>query len=72
MAPRIGRSRLPELLDAKRMKQTDLARILGVTDAFISQIISGKRYFSYPLSIHAADILGCLAEELHDIQYDAK
>lgn len=70
MAPRIGRSRLPELLAAKGWPQAELARRLGVTEAYISQVANNKRYFSYPLSIYAAALLDCLVEELHEIEYD--
>lgn len=66
MNPLPGRSRLPYLLARKNMKQTDLARELGVTDGFISQVISGKRFFSYPGAAHVAKLLGCTMEELHD------
>jgi transcriptional regulator with XRE-family HTH domain len=66
MNPLPGRSRLPYLLARKKMKQTDLAAKLGLTDGFISQVISGKRFFSYPTAAHAAKILGCTMEELHE------
>jgi transcriptional regulator with XRE-family HTH domain len=70
MALRIGRSRLPELLKAKRKSQAEFARLLGVSEAFISQIIAGKRHFSYPVAAKAADILGCTMEDLHDSHRD--
>lgn len=66
MAIPIGKSRLPVLLKAKRLSQAEFARLLGVTEAFISQIIKGIRYFSYPVAAHAALILGCTMEELHE------
>jgi len=62
----IGKSRLPVLLEAKRLSQAEFARKLGVTEAFISQIIKGIRYFSYPVAAHAALILGCTMEQLHE------
>lgn len=70
MALRVGRSRLPELLEAKRMSQVDLARRLNVSEAFISQVISGKRYFSYDTALNAAWILKCKMEDLHEIHDD--
>ncbi|WP_169718305.1 helix-turn-helix transcriptional regulator [Paenibacillus massiliensis] len=66
MAPRPGRSRLPYLLDQKRIKRVDLAIHLGVTPAFITMIIKGERYFSYPLAAKAAHYFNCSMEELHE------
>lgn len=65
MALWLGRSRLPELLEAKRLSQAEFARKLGITEAFVSQVIKGIRYFSYPVSAQAAYILGCTIEDLH-------
>lgn len=67
MAVSVGRSRLPELLTKRGLSQTKFAELLGVSDAFVSQVISGKRYFSYPLAIKAADILKCKSDDLHVI-----
>jgi transcriptional regulator with XRE-family HTH domain len=69
MALLVGRSRLPELLAKKRMSQAELARRLEVSEALISRIINGdgKHHFSYEKALNAAFILGCLAEELHEI-----
>ncbi|MNW50246.1 helix-turn-helix protein [compost metagenome] len=64
--PEPGRSRLPELLKANRMKQVDLANYLDVSPALISRIIAGERLFSYPLAARAAFKLGCTMEELHE------
>ena len=72
MALQIGRSRLPELLATKRMTQAEFSRRLGVSQAFISQLIAGERHFSYPMAANAARILGCLMEELHEWQDDGK
>lgn len=66
MALQIGRSRLPILLKAKRLSQAEFARLLGISEAFVSQVIKGVRYFSYPMAAHAALILGCTMEELHE------
>jgi transcriptional regulator with XRE-family HTH domain len=62
----VGRSRLPILLKAKRLKQVEFATMLGISEAFVSQIIKGVRYFSYPTALNAAYILGCSMEELHE------
>lgn len=66
MAPQIGRSRLPELLKAKNWSQAEFARRLGVSEAFISQVISGEKYFSYVSSRHASKLLECSMEDLHE------
>jgi len=66
MAPRIGRSRLPELLASRKLSQAELARRLGLSTSFISQIVTGKAFFSYETAKAAARILGCSMEELHE------
>ncbi|PWW37428.1 helix-turn-helix protein [Paenibacillus pabuli] len=66
MVPRVGRSRLPILLKENNTTQSEFARKLGVTEAFISQIVAGKKKFSYDVAARAAFILGCTMEELHD------
>lgn len=66
MALQVGKSRLPILLKAKRLSQAEFSRLLGVSEAFISQVIKGHRYFSYPLAVNAAYILGCTLDELHE------
>ncbi|WP_442951594.1 helix-turn-helix transcriptional regulator [Paenibacillus sp. GYB004] len=68
MALHIGRSRLPELLVAKKWTQADFARRLGISQGFLSQVISGKRHFSYPIAANAAWLLDCPMEELHEIK----
>jgi transcriptional regulator with XRE-family HTH domain len=70
LALRLGRSRLPELLKAKRLTQAEFARLLGVSEAFISQVIAGLRYFSYPVAANAAYILGCTMEALHERRFE--
>jgi transcriptional regulator with XRE-family HTH domain len=70
LALHVGRSRLPELLKMRGLTQTEFARLLGVSDAFISQIISGIRYFSYPMAAKAAYILKCTMEDLHERHVD--
>lgn len=62
-ALRIGRSRLPELLGD--MPQRELARRIGVSDAYISQIISGTSRFSLIKAKEAADVLGCTVDDLY-------
>lgn len=69
MAPRIGRSRLPELMANKGWSQAEFARRLGVSKGFISRVIAGERYFSYPLAVKAAWLLDCNLDDLHEITY---
>jgi transcriptional regulator with XRE-family HTH domain len=64
MALDFGRSRLPELLGD--MSQAELARRLGVTRQYISQIISGKDTFSLIKAKECADILGCYVDDLYE------
>ncbi|WP_330720071.1 helix-turn-helix transcriptional regulator [Paenibacillus polymyxa] len=66
MALRPGKSRLPQLLKENKMKRVDLAKYLGVSPSFMTRIIDGDRFFSYPLAARAAQKLGCTMEELHD------
>lgn len=38
-----GRERLAEYRRRSKLKQYELARLIDVTDAFLSQVLSGKR-----------------------------
>lgn len=67
---RIGRSRLPDLLDKKRMTQADFARRMNISEAFVSQIIKGESKFSLLKAKQAADILGCYIEDLYEWIYE--
>jgi plasmid maintenance system antidote protein VapI len=64
MALRIGRSRIPEWLDRANKKQVDLARHLGVTESFVSQVIKGTAKFSVEMMKMTADFLGCYMDDL--------
>lgn len=69
MALRVGRSRLPKLLKARRMSQADLARELELSESFISQIISctdGSKTFSYLNAKRASKLLKCKMDDLHE------
>lgn len=65
MALQFGQSRLPELLDARRMSQADFARRLGVSEGFVTQIVTGKSRFSLLTAKRAAKILGCKIDDLY-------
>ena len=66
MALRLGRSRLPELLSRNKLSQSSLASRLGTSEAFVSQVISGKKHFSYLMALKASLILNCHMEELYE------
>ena len=66
MVLRFGRSRLPELLQLRRMSQAEFARKLGVAEAYVSQIISGKIRFGLLKAKRAAVILKCTIDDLYE------
>jgi transcriptional regulator with XRE-family HTH domain len=59
MALRFGRSRLPDLLEKRRMSQAEFARKLDVDEAYVTQIIKGKLRFGLLKAKQAAMILKC-------------
>lgn len=63
--PKIGRSRIPELLAKIGKQQYHLAEHLGVSEPFLSQVISGKRQLSVVKRKKAADYLGCTSDDLN-------
>jgi transcriptional regulator with XRE-family HTH domain len=67
--PHIGRSRLPELFLLRSINQAEFARRLGVSESFISKVISGIKVFSLERAKKAADILNCSIEDLHEWVY---
>lgn len=60
-----GRSRLPELLKQNHLTARELSILLEVTESHISQVIKGKRFFSYQLAAKASQLLRCKMEDLH-------
>lgn len=69
MYPEPGRSRLPYLLAKNKMRPADLSRDLGISQGFISEVIAGKKYFSFPLAAKVAHRLGCTMEELQEWEH---
>jgi len=69
MYPEPGRSRLPYLLAKNKMKAVDLARDVGISQGFLSEVMAGKKFFSYPLAAKVAHRLGCTMEELTEWKY---
>jgi transcriptional regulator with XRE-family HTH domain len=39
-----GRERLAEYRKRSKLNQRELARLIGITDAYLSQVLSGKRF----------------------------
>lgn len=48
-----------DLLESKNMKQADLARLLGKTPAYVSQLLSGKTNVTLKTLAEVAYELGC-------------
>ncbi|WP_369993878.1 helix-turn-helix domain-containing protein [Paenibacillus sp. RC84] len=66
MALRIGRSRLPELLDSKGMTQAQLAQRLNLSDSFISKVVHGEKRLSLVKTREAAMFLNCYMDDLYE------
>jgi transcriptional regulator with XRE-family HTH domain len=66
MALQYGRSRLPKLLHSKSLSQADFARKIQISEAYLSQIISGKRRFTLIVAINAALILKVSVNDLYE------
>lgn len=64
--PRIGTSHLPKLLAKAGKTQAQLADHLGVTEGFISQVISNKSKLSVIKRKMTADFLGCTSDDLNE------
>jgi len=66
MAISYGRSRLPELLQLRGLSQVDFSRKLGISESYLSQIISGARRFTLIVAVNAARILNISVHELYE------
>lgn len=66
MALRMGKSLLRKRLRDANMKQSELAKLLGVTKGYVSMVVSGERTFSYQRAINAAAILECHPRDLNE------
>ncbi len=53
---------LKDELDARDMKQIDLAKELGIAKNVMSEIINGKRNLTPELAVRLEDVLGIKAE----------
>lgn len=63
--PKMGSSRLLELINLAGLTQAEFARRLGVSKTFIVKVIRGEKKFSYERAYQASIILNCRMEELH-------
>lgn len=63
---RMGKSRIPELLNKRGKKQADLADYLGVTEGYISQVISGKSKLSVINRKKVAMFFGVSSDDLNE------
>ena len=70
MALRIRRSRLPELLKSRKLSQAELARRIGVSESFVTQIINLSAKFSIIKAKETADLFGCYIDDLYEWEYD--
>ena len=62
----MGRSRLPELLRREGKTQAQLADYLGVSEPYISHVISGKRALSVINRKRTAFFLNCTSDDLNE------
>ncbi|WP_213524594.1 helix-turn-helix transcriptional regulator [Paenibacillus sp. J31TS4] len=62
---------MPEWFSRTNKKQVDLARHLGVSESFISQVINGKAKMSVEKMKMSADFLGCHMEDLVEWIYES-
>lgn len=65
MALQIRRSRIPELLIINdNMSQAEFARRIGVSESFITRVISNEKHLSYLRAKRASTVLNCTMEDL--------
>lgn len=57
-------AKLKELLEARGINQSKLARSVGVTEAYISYLVHGFKQPTAPVLKRIADVLGCTMDEL--------
>jgi transcriptional regulator with XRE-family HTH domain len=53
-----GREQLAAWLRRSKLKQCDFARQIHITDAYLSQVLSGKRRPSLPIAVRIEDQTG--------------
>jgi len=61
-----GRSRLPELIEERKITARDLSIKVGCSESHISRVISGKSKLSYDLAGKISQVLRCKMEDLHE------
>lgn len=60
--PKTGRERLADYRDRSRLKQYELAELLQITDAYLSQLLSGVRRPSLTIAVRIENTTGVPAE----------
>lgn len=66
MALLMGRSLLKSRIKQAGLSQKEFANRLGVTESFVSMVITGERIFSFERAVNAAEILDCDVKDLHE------
>jgi transcriptional regulator with XRE-family HTH domain len=67
--PRIRRSRLPELMRAKGLSQSNTAHLADVSESLISRVISLEKNFSIVKAKRVAVVLGVTIDDLWEWDY---
>lgn len=62
-----GRERLAQYRDRSRLKQYELARLIGVTDSYLSQLLSGRRKPGRDIAIRIEAQTGIPVQSWSDI-----
>jgi transcriptional regulator with XRE-family HTH domain len=62
----VRRSRIPELLRRKKLKQVDLAKHLGVTEGYVSQLINLLTVPNVDTLRKIAQYLDCVMDDLYE------
>lgn len=69
MALQIGRCRVPEHLKRVNMSQAEYARRIGVTESFVSKIVSGEKRLSLLKAKISADLFNCHIDDLYTWEF---
>lgn len=64
MALQVGGSRIPYLRKKSKVTQLQLAKYLGVSQGFISQVENNQAQLTYEMAMNAAVFLDCQMEDL--------
>lgn len=70
MGLRFGRCRVLEHLNRIGMNQAEYARRLGVSEPFVSKIVSGEKKLSLLKAKISANIFGCVIDDLYEWEHE--